>query len=77
METLLTIPEVAKILKVGTSTVHRLIDEKELRAKVIGRNRVRRTIRIHPDWVEEYLAADVPLKAQKRTTKKKFEVNRY
>ncbi len=51
MPKVLTISEVSEILKVSRSTVYRIIKENDLKAI-----KVRKTIRVKPSDLEEYLA---------------------
>ena len=60
MEKLLTIPEVAALLNVGRTTVYRLVESGELRSKVVGKNKLRKTIRINKEWVDDYINSDIP-----------------
>jgi excisionase family DNA binding protein len=76
MEKLLTIPEVAALLNVGRTTVYRLVESGELRSKVVGKNKLRKTIRIKKEWVDDYVNSDIPeIKiSKKRNPKNTVEI---
>lgn len=51
----MTVPEVAATLRVGRTTIYRLINDGRLRYVIVGE-----TKRIRPEDLEEYLAASDP-----------------
>lgn len=55
MKPLLTIDEAAKLLNASKSTVRKLINTNHIHSIDISDNPQRRTIRIRPEWVEEFI----------------------
>lgn len=54
----LTVQDVATILDVDRRGVEKLINKKHLRAKNVSTTDIRKTWRIHPQWLEEFKESD-------------------
>jgi excisionase family DNA binding protein len=70
MTRLLTIPEVSERLGISRPTVRHLIDKGHLRAiSIPGLSETRRTRRIHPDVLEEFIAENASAPTKKADAK--------